>query len=112
MEEKQQKHELELLNYRLEFEAARREYKQKRKIADKLTNWEDVDQPEFYLLRFEDTVKQAGILQQEWPQRLRPLLTGSGLTAYLRDVPGDAKGSYLEFKEALLNALVLSVKQD
>ena len=38
MEEKQQKHELELLNYRLEFEAARREDKQKTKIADKLTN--------------------------------------------------------------------------
>ena len=109
MEEKRQKHELELLKHQQEFEAARREDERKRKIADNLTKWEDGDQPEAYLLRFEDTMKQAGIPQQEWPQRLRPLLTGSALTAYSRDVPEDAKESYPEFKEALLNGL--SVKQ-
>ena len=76
-----------------------------------MTKWEDGDQPEAYLLRFEDTMKQAGIPQQEWPQRLRPLLTGSALTANSRDVPENAKESYPEFKEALLNALGLSVKQ-
>ena len=64
-----------------------------------------------YLLRFEDTMKQAGIPQQERPQRLRPLLTGSALTAYSRDVPEDVKESNPEFKEAPLNALGLSVKQ-
>ena len=94
-----------------EFEAARREDERKRKIADNLTKLADRDQPEAYLLRFEDTMKQAGIPQQEWPHRLRRLLTGSALTAYSRDVPEDAKESYPEFKEALLNALGLSVKQ-
>ena len=94
---------MELLKCQQEFEAARREDERKRKIADNLTKWEDGDQPEAYLLRFEDTM--------EWPQRLRPLLTGSALTAYSRDVPEDAKESYAEFKEALLNALGLSVKQ-
>ena len=69
------------------------------------------DEPEVYLLRFEDTMKQAGIPQQEWPQRLRPLLTGIALTAYSRDVPEDAKESCPESKEAPLNALGLSVKQ-
>ena len=76
-----------------------------------LTKWEDGDQPESYLLSFEDTMKQAGVPQQEWPQRLRPLLTGRALTAYSRDVPEDAKESYSEFKEALLRVLGLSVKQ-
>ena len=111
MEEKRQKHELELLKRQQEFEAARREDERKRKIADNLTKWEDGDQPEAYLLKFEDTMKQAGVPQQEWPHRLRPLLTDSALTAYSRDVPEDAKESYPEFKEALLNALGLSVKQ-
>ena len=70
----------------------------------------DEDQPEAYILKFEDTIKQAGIPQQEWPQRLIPMLTGSALTAHSREVPEDAKESYPEFKEALLN-LWLSVKQ-
>ena len=75
------------------------------KIANKLTKWEDGNQPEAYLLRFEDTMKQTGVPQQEWPQRLKPLLT-SRATAYSRVVPEDAKESYPEFfKEALLNAL-------
>ena len=91
MEEKRQKHELELLKHQQEFEAARREDELRRKIADNLTKWEDGDQPEAYLLRFEDTMKQAGIPQQEWPQRLRPFLTGSALTAYSRDVPEDER---------------------
>ena len=69
-----------------EFEAARREDEQKRKIVDKLTKWEDGDQPEAYLLRFEDTMKQAGIPQQEWPKRLRPLLTGRALSIFERRV--------------------------
>ena len=56
-------------------------------------------------------MKQAGVLQQQWPQRFRSLLRGSALTAYSRDVPEDAKESYSEFKETLLNALGLSIKQ-
>ena len=111
MEEKRQKHILELLTCQQEFEAARHEDERKRKIANKLTKWEDGDQPEVYLLRFEDTMKHDGIPQQEWLQRLRPLLTGSALTASSRDVPEDAKEPYSEFKEALLNAQGLSVKQ-
>ena len=94
---------MELLNHH------RPEDERKRKIADKLTKWEDGDQPEVYLFRFEDIMRQACIPQQEWPQRLRHLLTGSALTAYSREVPEDAKESYPEFKEALLNALGLSV---
>ena len=90
-------------------EAARQEDERKRN-AYKLTKREDGDQPEAYLLKFEDTMKQAGIPQQQWPQRLRPLLTGR-VTAHSRDVPEDAKESYSEFKEALLNTLGLSVKQ-
>ena len=39
MEEKQQKHELELLNHQQEFEVARCEDERKWKIADKLTKW-------------------------------------------------------------------------
>ena len=55
-------------------------------------------------------MKQADIPQQEWSHRLRPLLTGSALTAYSRDMPEDAKESIPEFKEAHLNALGLLVK--
>ena len=65
MEEKRQKHELELLKCQQEFKAARCEDERRRKIADNLTKWKDEDQPEAYLLRFEDTMKQAGISQQE-----------------------------------------------
>ena len=53
-------------------------------------------------------MKQA-VIPKEWPQRLGPLLTGRTLTAYSRGVPEDAKESYPELKEALLNALGLSV---
>ena len=38
-------------------------------------------------------------------------MTGSALNSYSRAVPEDAKESYPEFKEALLNTKSLSVKQ-
>ncbi len=64
MEEKWQKHELELLKCQQDLKLARREDERKKKIADKFTKWEDGDQPEAYLLRFDDTMKQAGVPQK------------------------------------------------
>lgn len=110
-EEKRRQHELDLLQKQHEFEEKKHKTQQKSKLADKLVKWEDQDQPQDYLIRFEDTMKQAEIPEDQWPHRLRPLLSGRALTAYSRDVTEDAKGSYQQLKDALLDSLGMPVKQ-
>ena len=56
-------------------------------------------------------MKEAGIEVAEWPVRLRPLLSGKALTAYSRDVPEEVKKDYEHLKEAILDAMGLSVKE-
>ena len=110
-EEKRRQHELDLLRMQQEFEEKKNRADQKRKVADKLVKWEDHDQPQDYLIRFEDTMKQADIPEDQWPHRLRPLLSGRALMAYSRDVSEEAKGSYQDLKDALLDSLGMPVKQ-
>jgi hypothetical protein len=48
-------------------------------------------------------MKEAGIPEEEWLQRLRPLLSGKGIGSvpYHKDVPEDAKMNYQQCKEIL-----------
>ena len=94
-----------------DFEDKKRKAEQKSKVADKLVNWEDRDQPQDYLIHFEDTMRQAGIPEEQWPHRLHPLLSGRALVAYSRDVSDEAKMSYQDLKDALLDSLGMPVKQ-
>ena len=64
------------------FEKERSESGSKKILADKLAAWEDSDQPEDYLRHFQETMKEAGIAEAEWPARFRLLLTGKALTSY------------------------------
>ena len=64
-EEKRRQHELDLLRMQQEFEEKKHRADQKRKVADKLVKWEDHDQPQDYLIRFEDTMKQADIPEDQ-----------------------------------------------
>ena len=110
-EQARMRHELDLCTRQQEYEERRHKTDQKNKLADKLVKWEDRDQPQDYLIRFEDTMIQAEIPEDQWPHRLRPLLSGRALVAYSRDVEDKAKGSYPELKDALLNSLGVPVKQ-
>ena len=56
-------------------------------------------------------MKETGIEVAEWPSRLHPLLSGKALTAYSRDVPEETKKDYEHLKEAILDAMGLSVKE-
>ena len=109
--EKRIQHEMEMLRMQQDFEDKKRKAEQKSKVADKLVKWEDRDQPQDYLIRFEDTMKQAGIPEEQWPHRLRPLLSGRALVAYSRDVSDEAKMSYQDLNDALLDSLGMPVKQ-
>ena len=64
-----------------------------------------------FLQRFKESMKEAGIEVAEWPARLRPLFSGKDLTAYFKDVPEEAKKDYEHLKEAILDAMGLSVKE-
>ena len=109
--EKRIQHEMEMLQIQQDFEDKKRKAEQKSKVADKLVKWEDQDQPHDNLIRFEDTMRQAGIPEEQWPHRLRPLLSGRALVAYSRDVSYEAKMSYQDLKDALLDSLGMLVKQ-
>ena len=111
MEERRMQHEKEMRELQFEHEKRKQERADKRKLADKVAKWENTDQPEAYLQRFEESMKEAGIPEEEWPQRLRPLLAGRALAAYHKDVPERAKTDYKACKEALLDALGLTVEQ-
>ena len=56
-------------------------------------------------------MNKAGIKKEEWPQRLRALLSGKSLAAYANTVPKEAKDDYEALKEALLQALGLTKEQ-
>ena len=77
--------------------------------AEKMEPWRDCDQPEAYLVKFERVMTEVAIPGDEWANRLVPLLTGKVLAAYHAQVPPTAAKSYDELKEALLDALGLSV---
>jgi hypothetical protein len=87
-------HEKEMRELQYKHEKMKQERADKRKLADKVAKWEDTDQPKAYLQCFEESMKEAGIPEDEWPQRLRPLLSGKALAAYHKDVPEDAKMNY------------------
>ena len=64
--EKRIQHKMEMLRMQQDFENKKRKAEQKSKVADKLVKWEDWDQPQDYLIRFEDTMRQAGIPEEQW----------------------------------------------
>ena len=98
MEERRMRHEKEMKEMYYEYEKSKQAREDKRKLADKVAKWEDADQPEAYLQRFEESMKEAGIPENEWPQQLRPLLSGKALAAYHKDVPEDARMNYQQCK--------------
>ena len=89
----------------------RKEETDKKRIANRMTKMEDTDQPDAYFCHFEDTMNEAGIKREEWPQRLRALLSGKSLAAYANTVPKEAKDDYEALNEALLQALGLTTEQ-
>ena len=111
LEEKRLNQEKLLWEKQLKLESERRVSDSRKKLVDRMHKWEDGDQPEAFLQRFEESMKEAGIEVAEWPVRLRPLLSGKALTAYSRDVPEEAKKDYEHLKEAILDAMGLSVKE-
>ena len=64
---------------------------EKKKIAEKMALIKEGDHPEAYIHKLEEAMREAEIPQREWPHRLRPLLTGTALSAYVNDVPEEAK---------------------
>ena len=111
LEEKRLNQKKELWEKQLKLESERRVSDSRKKLVDRMHKWEDGDQPEAFLQRFEESMKEAGIEVAEWPARLRPLLSGKALMAYSRDVPEEAKKDYEHLKEAILDAMGLSVKE-
>lgn len=87
----------------------REEQRRRQKRAEKIEPWRDSDQPEAYLAKFERVMEEAEIPRVEWASRLVPLLTGKVLAAYHSQVPSTAVKSYEDLKEALLDALGLSL---
>ena len=111
MDQRRMEHEFHMLEKQHELELLRQKESNKKKIADKIVKMEDSDQPDAYFCRFEDIMIETGIGQEEWPQRLRPLLTGKALAAYANNVPHEAKEKYTALEEALLEALGLTTEQ-
>ena len=105
-------HDFRMLEKQLELELLSQKESNKQKIAHKIMKMEDSDQPDAYFCRFEDIMIEAGIGREEWPQRLRPLLTGRALAAYVNNVPAEAKEKYTALKKALLVALGLTTRLD
>ena len=91
--------------------AERDEKRSLQKRAEKLEPWRDTDLPEAYFTKFERAMTEADIPQAEWASRLTLLLTGKALTAFHKNVPEAAMDSYIDLKEALLEALGLSLEQ-
>ena len=69
------------------------------------------DHPEAYIHRFEEALIETEIPQREWPHLLRPLATGTALSAYVNDVPEEAKRDWDLLREAFMNALGSSAAQ-
>ena len=111
LEEKRMQHERDMLERQHQLEQERKEESDKKRIANRIMKMEDTDQPDAYFCRFEDTMNEAGIKREEWPQRLRALLSGKSLAAYANTVPKEAKDDYEALKEALLQALGLTTEQ-
>ena len=63
-------HEWDMLERQHQLDRERKEDMDKKKIANRMTKMEDNDQPDAYFCRFEDTMNEAGIKKEEWPQRL------------------------------------------
>lgn len=110
-EEQRMNFERELHRQKTEEEAKRQQQKDKLKLADKMTAMKDADGLESYLRRFTETMEDAEIPRQEWPKRLRPLLTGTALAAYSNNVEEDKKGDWDQLREALLKAMGSSAEQ-
>ena len=91
--------------------AERDEKRRLQKRAEKLEPWRDTDLPEAYIRKFERTMREASIPQKEWSSRLISLLTGKALTAFHNNVPQAVMDSYSDLKEALMEALGLSLEQ-
>ena len=111
MELMRMKHEEKMLSLQQEFITKSSQVIEKKKLADRMAKLEDNDQPEAYFHRYEETMKEAEIPMDEWPQHLRPLLTGKALASYSKNVPGSVKSDYYLMKEALLDSLGLTVYQ-
>ena len=88
---------------------AQDELRHLRKRVEKLEPWRDEDLPEAYLSKFERMMREAEIPNKEWASRLISLLSGKALTAFHNNVPPSVTESYDELKEALLEALGLSL---
>ena len=91
--------------------AEREEKTRLQKLAEKLEPWRDSDLPEAYICKFERTMQEAEIPQKEWSSRLISLLTGKALATFHSNVPQEAMNSYVDLKEALMEAMGLSLAQ-
>ena len=81
-DEEQRKHDREMLERQVEREDHQKEKDKKRKLADRLANWVDTDQPGAYINQFERAMLFSEIPKEEWPQRLITHLTGRALNAF------------------------------
>ena len=104
-EEQRRAHELQLMEKQKELQTLKSTKDRKLKLAEKIEVWKDKDQPDTYLTRFKRVMKEVEIPEEEWPQRLIPLLTGKVLSAYTNNVPTSATEKYETSRSTSKSAL-------
>ena len=73
--------------------------KQKIRQADRMEKWNDGDQADAYLSKFETVMMECEITKEQWKGRLLNCLTGRALTAYRSVTSGGEGESYDNLKD-------------
>ena len=89
--------------------AEQRDRDRKRRLVEKIPKLEINEHVNMFLCRFEDSMVEAEVEEEEWPRYLKTLLTGAPLAALTRSIPDEKKKNYQILKNALLNACGLSL---
>ena len=97
---------LERMRYLSEEDEKKRKYGKEKKNCRK-----NAPIKEAYISIFEEVMREAEVSQREWPHLLQPLLTGTALSAYVNDVPEEAKRDWDLLREAFMNDLGSSADQ-
>ena len=85
--------------------------KQKLRQADHLEKWNDGDQVDAYLTKFETIMKECDIPKEQWKGRLINCLTGKALSAYRSVTETGSDENYDNMKDKLLEAMGLGLEQ-
>ena len=98
-----------ILTQQKELVAEQRDRDRKRRLVEKIPKLEINEHVDMFLCRFEDSMVEAEVDEEEWPRHLKTLLTGAPLAALTRSIPDEKKKNYQILRNALLNACGLSL---